>query len=205
MHNIIVPAEWTRLIKEIQVYFPQAVIAGGALRDLYHGRQPKDIDVFIPVPEAEDNLWLDQIENLDPYFSTIRTNVYGQSGATSLPGFRTLHAIYRIFKGWLTSGMECEGTPFEYAKLIPVELIFIQGEDKRISDSFDINICQIEYNGEEVYYTPAFKYGVEHGVIAPVNINRADRQEGRLQRMKDKYPEYTIHTVGDVDDLTFGD
>ena len=43
-----IPKEWLDVLTEIQAIFPGAVIAGGALRDLYNERPIKDVDIFIP-------------------------------------------------------------------------------------------------------------------------------------------------------------
>lgn len=172
-----IPQEWKDILEAVQVYFPQAVIAGGALRDLYHDKPVKDIDIFIPVCCCEENLYADQAFQLDPNFKTIATNVYGQEGNEAMPGFRCLYVIYRLT---------------QYS--IPVELIFIQAEEdgKNVSSAFDINICQVEYNGNWVTTSIAFCLGVETKIITSCNVNRADRQEGRIRRMKDKYPEYMV-------------
>lgn len=41
-----IPASWQRLIDEAREHDPDAIIAGGAIRDLICGRKPKDIDLF---------------------------------------------------------------------------------------------------------------------------------------------------------------
>src|SRR5690348_12463644 len=47
LQQIELPQEWREALRRVQLYFPEAVIAGGALRDLFTGRQVKDIDVFV--------------------------------------------------------------------------------------------------------------------------------------------------------------
>lgn len=59
-----IPREAERLLKRIQKIYPDAVISGGYLRDLYFGKKPKDIDVFVPFSE-------NKIEETDEYKSLI--------------------------------------------------------------------------------------------------------------------------------------
>lgn len=177
MQGLPIPESWISALAEIQVYFPQAVIAGGALRDFFHAKPIKDIDVFIPVRESDVNVWDDTIEKLDPYYRTVCTKVYGQENST-LPGFRYLYAIYQIQK----------------FKMPLIEIIFIKAEerDAYVSDAFDINICQIEHNGKDVRFTKDFLSGVASQQLWVCNYNRTDRQARRLARMQEKYPEYTV-------------
>jgi tRNA nucleotidyltransferase/poly(A) polymerase len=43
-----IPWPWKKVLAEVQTVWPQAVIAGGALRDWDHERGVKDVDVFVP-------------------------------------------------------------------------------------------------------------------------------------------------------------
>jgi hypothetical protein len=43
-----VPAAWLEVLSTIQAVFPEAILAGGCLRDLVLGGEVKDLDVFIP-------------------------------------------------------------------------------------------------------------------------------------------------------------
>lgn len=45
-----IPREWLSYLQEIRRYCPSAIIAGGALRDLYCGKEVKDIDFFALPP-----------------------------------------------------------------------------------------------------------------------------------------------------------
>ena len=49
-----IPKSWRSVLSEIQKHCPSAVIAGGALRDLYHEVQVKDLDIFIEAGDSEE-------------------------------------------------------------------------------------------------------------------------------------------------------
>ena len=42
-----IPEKWTEILTKVQTIYPEAIIAGGCLRDLDHGKEPKDIDIFV--------------------------------------------------------------------------------------------------------------------------------------------------------------
>lgn len=44
--ELFIPLIWQKLLAEIQVQDPKAIIAGGAIRDLYCGVQFDDLDIF---------------------------------------------------------------------------------------------------------------------------------------------------------------
>ena len=50
-----IPSSWRELLGEIREVAPDAVIAGGALRDRDNGRPIKDLDVFVQI-EGEREL-----------------------------------------------------------------------------------------------------------------------------------------------------
>lgn len=48
--GLSIPDEWVRLLKQLQEQDPTAVIAGGAIRDMYCLKKPvKDLDFFVKV------------------------------------------------------------------------------------------------------------------------------------------------------------
>lgn len=178
-----VPSKWTEVLKKIQEVFPSAVIAGGAIRDLYHNREPKDVDVFIPVTLEEFELkfgtgeMYDMLNGLNPLWHCLAASIYGQS---TIPeehnkGFREIYSIYQVT-----------------VDDMPYELIFIRKEEHNIMQDFDINICQCTYDGKRVTLSNNFLEGVLTKTIKVCNVNRKDRQAKRLQRMTDKFPEYKI-------------
>lgn len=44
--DLEIPDEWVVLLTELKVHVPNAILAGGAMRDLYNGVAPKDLDFF---------------------------------------------------------------------------------------------------------------------------------------------------------------
>jgi hypothetical protein len=185
-----IPHVWAAMLNLVQGELPSAVIAGGALRDLWHDKPIKDVDIFIPV--KADEVDLDVIEkkvlSIYPYAELVLTSMYGQKGDQAAPGFRNIFAIWR---------MTVDGVIYE--------LIFIEDMGERMIDVFDISICQISFDGKELFVTDEFYRSVKDGVIRVCNTNRADRQVKRLKRVMDKYPEYVCEpgALDESDDIPF--
>ena len=190
MNTNQIPQVWCDMLHKIQGELPSAVIAGGALRDLWHGKPIKDVDVFIPV-RAED-VDLDAIKRkviaIHPYAELIQTSLYGQRGNSAQPGFRNIFAIWR---------MTIDGTIYE--------LIFIEDMGEQLHEVFDISICQIMFDGELLHVSREFDRSIQDGVIRVCNTNRADRQVKRLRRVMDRYPEYVCEpgALDESDDIPF--
>lgn len=170
-----IPQVWADMLHKVQGELPSAVIAGGALRDLWHGKPIKDVDIFIPM--QADEVDLEAIERkvlaIYPYSELVLTSMYGQKDDVATPGFRNIFAIWRMT-----------------VDDVIYELIFIEDMGENMIEVFDISICQIAFDGHEIHITDEFYRSVKDGVIRVCNTNRADRQVKRLRRVMDKYPEY---------------
>ena len=46
VEGLIIPQKWCDALAECQLKDSTAIIAGGCLRDLYFGKEPKDVDIF---------------------------------------------------------------------------------------------------------------------------------------------------------------
>lgn len=170
--HLVIPAEWKKVLHSVQELFPQAVIAGGALRDLWHGKPAKDVDIFIPIKE-DGGLYEDEILSIDPYAEKIAASVYGQAGNAATPGFRNIYVIWRL---------TIEGVIYE--------CIFIEDRGEDVIDVFDLSIAQIAFDGNSVRTTANFNRTIFDKVIRVCNVNRSDRQTKRMERVLSKYPEY---------------
>jgi hypothetical protein len=183
-----IPQVWIDMLRKVQGELPSAVIAGGALRDLWHNKPIKDVDIFIPM--KSDEVDLDAIEAkvlaIYPYSELVLTSMYGQKGDVATPGFRNIFAIWR---------MEVDGVIYE--------LIFIEDMGENMIDVFDISICQISFDGEMLHTSKEFMRSIGDGVIRVCNTNRADRQVKRLRRVMDKYPEYVCEPGALDEDIPF--
>lgn len=176
-----IPLAWQEVLGTVRAKFPGAVCAGGCLRDLWNQVPVKDVDIFIPLVEfyPED---IDALMDCFPDaprglftpdhngWKTIACSIYGRGNAELE---RDIFGVYH---------KKINGIEFDF--------IFIRGSVVDIS-TFDINICQVAYNGNEVHGTKDFHDGMNNKHLKVMNINRTDRNMKRLQKMKDKYPDWS--------------
>lgn len=179
-----IPQHWKDLLSMVQSSCPSAAIAGGALRDLWHNKQPKDIDVWLPVVD-----WLD-LEKFEKDLKRLAM----MCGDSELQTVKSCHYMDGNFKGesrviYAVYHMIYMGMPVDFVLIgaTPGELYW---------EAFDINICQIAYNGS-LCTTEEFDKGIANKVLRVCNVNRLDRQNARLDRVAEKYPEYSVERLPD--------
>lgn len=167
-----IPQEWLDVLKEVQVVFPGAVIAGGALRDLFNGKPIKDVDIFIPTddPNTFEDIW-DMFAG-----ENIELSKHTKYGVKTVPEDhdRDLYAIFNLKR-----------TDWQY------DLILCTFDACKV-ETFDINICQISHDGKRIHMTDDYLLGVLTNTLQIMNINRTDRNKARMERLHTKYPEFTI-------------
>lgn len=134
-----IPIEWRQLLAEVNSYSP-AVLAGGCLRDLDHGVEVKDLDIFIECGDEEEaaelnqelgGVWGEQ-EELKWYPESMREVV-------------------------LVSDYDTKKNRFSIGINLPVQFIFVNWKMSAILSRFDYGICQIGFNGKDVFWEKAYE------------------------------------------------
>jgi hypothetical protein len=123
----LMPWPWKRVLAEVQVVWPEAVIAGGALRDYDHGRGVKDVDIFVP-PRVPG-----EVERLFPDANKCELN----GDAAFYFGSDVLYHYTFTRFGWL----------FE---------ITFKGDLDGLLDSMDVGLCLVKYDGGEIVAEPEY-------------------------------------------------
>ena len=168
-----IPVEWTERLKTLQNYFPDVVIAGGSLRDLWHGKTPKDVDFFVPLHVDNDILGYDAFYESEMAGKlNVVTSTYGTFSTPELT------SVYR------------------YDKDFQSDVIFIDLPKSKVLERFDFGLCQIAFDGEEVFYTDNFIKDVENKTITLLrsdNQDQFDRSMRRCDRLtSEKYDGYEV-------------
>lgn len=184
----MIPQEWTEVLERIQDKFPGACIAGGAIRDTILEGNIKDVDIFIPVTVPHWNLFgADQAFIYDCQDTLKRmfvgydikldeSSVYGVASADNAS--RDLYSILKLQKAFLYDLILCTPAACDVS-------------------TFDINICQCKFDGKNLEYTEACIDGWLYSYIQVMNMNRSDRNERRVERLKHKYPEFSVREYDD--------
>jgi len=185
-----IPQFYKDVLAMVQQVAPEAIIGGGALRDLHYGRQVKDIDIFV----GPDN-WADD--------------------APSVPGC-TLNPVvplgcnleeYKEFWGGRLIGVydlfvnSPDVPPFSFTTStvahLPVQVIVLKNfpDFPDVLEDFDLFFSQIGFNGDRLHATNGFWDDEYNGTITVrpgADAASLQRTEKRLDRMALKYPEKRI-------------
>jgi len=157
------------ILREVRVMFPGShpVIGGGALRDAYHGRPIKDVDVFLRADEFPAGVIHPSVKQLIPAaFSTyaLRSDMHGVWDVT-----QKMHGY-------------------------DVQFIIADFSNKLdLAGTFDLGLSRITFDGESVFMHDDF---IRDSRAKVFRICRADddgqtlRSERRIDRLLGKYPEF---------------
>jgi len=187
-----IPKEWRDILADIQQVSPGAIIAGGALRDLASGHDPKDIDIFVP----EADLYTVGVPR---FVDTSRLE------ETCLRWRKRRRRLFRMDYLNITHDvgavMEFVDWPWALTPRVPLNVIVAKapylGTDWL--GRFDFTVNQVMFDGNGIYQTTAaqrdraakvFRYVREGGE------EDAARSWRRAERFKMKYPDWTFIVPG---------
>lgn len=167
-----IPAEWRNLVAGLQLEGIGAVLAGGAMRDLYCGRSVKDVDIF----------------------------VLNNDGNAVIKIMKTLggdweHKSYTPF----TRGYQLDYV-IERKGPVPIQVIGAKTESTEgLLKEFDYGLCQIAWDGARVIYTQRFLTDFLNGTFTLTNVYAYERA---IQRYKtwteEKYKGWRFVPTGIV-------
>jgi hypothetical protein len=171
-----IPKLWKRVLRNVQEVFPEAIIAGGALRDLDHGREIKDVDIFV-LDKGDDTVpWLEAL--LGPSVS-----VLGQASEYHIG--RAARPVTNV-----TTFM-IEGQRFEVIAVKTTEPVIFS--DYVLAD-FDLGICRIFYDGKKLVRSWEYQNNALDKTFTayiPLSGRQLDLTKERVRRLSEKYPEFT--------------
>lgn len=174
-----IPESWKQCLAEVQKTFPNAVIGGGCLRDVYFGVEPKDIDIFIPMTtQKEVSDFLVESNEI-----TVHRDMPSYNGFSNSDVTRVVTVTWKNLK----------------ADDLPVELIAVEVTKDAILNRFDFGICQLTYDGVEVKYTSRFIIDARTKCFSLVRCDNQDqfnRSLKRWERLHERYPDF-IFNVGE--------
>lgn len=176
-----IPKEWDDVLSKIKEQFSGARIAGGALRDLDYNRPVKDVDIWIPTSSVVNGTFDAELRGMFNDINLSHANVYGRIGEEVHPD-RELLAVYNF-----------EDSNYKY------EIIVAQ-DSSCILDSFDMSICQIEYDGINLRTTLEYDKTKDTGLIKVLKSQSRMRRDARIARMKSYFPNMHVEETVPVTD-----
>lgn len=183
MDHSIIPPEWKKFLATVQQFFPSAIIAGGALRDLIVEKPIKDVDIFISDMDmnVDQTGVFEQLANalgiamlqeceesdrdflrVDNDFKSIKVDFSDVAAKTGQINSEYLSAdsdrvVYESFINYIVS--------VKYNSVI-YQLILTEAEPKSyVYNDFDFGICKIFFDGNKLTATEEFWYDYENKQI----------------------------------------
>lgn len=148
------PELWSAILARFP---PEAVIAGGAVRDFLLGVEPKDIDVFLPVDKWPACGF--------PGFASL--------GANRDDEYQAMPDIAVVQRG------EVEGHQVDIVGVVPPAQPF---SPAALVATFDFGIARCWFDGAEIHDTPEAKADREGRVVTCHLIERLARAHDRFER-----------------------
>ena len=172
-----IPQQWIDTLRAIQAAgFREAIIAGGCLRDLDNGVQPKDVDIFV---QAND----------DVYAKARLDVVFGYVGEDLTQHSKEYHdsnpEVIAVYEWTHSTG-----------STLPFQVIVCSGNRDRfefISNQmarFDIGLCKLWTSGRGVWRTSDYLTDRTNRTLTIVNMT--SKSVERAERIGEKYPGWQI-------------
>lgn len=159
--------------------FPEAIAAGGAIRDWLNGREGsvKDVDIFI--------------QDQPMYLANLKEALVGYVHVKVVVPERI--AQYMQFEG-----VVCVHEFTSPLHPAPVQVIVM---NRKVEPMFtimrhDFGICQIGFDGETIYTTPEYDTDQKNKTFTLVRCRDKrdyDRSMHRWARLKQRYPDWQLH------------
>jgi hypothetical protein len=187
-----IPQRWKDVLTALQKNgFPEAIIAGGALRDLDHGREIKDVDIFVldHGPSTEEDL-----EKAFGYAPN-RTLTDGSEYHIGRPA-RPVTQVYEFEHDepelWFTESDHHGTQPFQVIVVKPGEGSH-RNFPRYVMADFDLGICRTWFDGHVWVKTYEYQNDERDKTFTayiPLSGRQLDLTKERVARLKQKYPEF---------------
>ncbi len=174
--------EYIHTLLKIQDYLPEAIIAGGAIRDLYHNKPIKDIDIYVP---QDDGVAVHSVSFWRQVFdlNTMHGDYIDHSGTDgeSYNGKNHIGVVWEIQKrGVLYNIIIVDVLPVEY-----------------VNDFFDIGLCKAYCDGKKIRLTADFMCDSQNKLLTVVSKHLPQEEfdgmmDNHVARLKTKYPSHTL-------------
>jgi len=166
-------------LNKIREDIPTAIIAGGAIRDLYHDRVVNDIDIYVPNDENHCSSFWEDMFDLNNYRDWIE---HSGEDDESYDTDNHIDNTWRIYKNdvlYNVIGVDME--PTEY-----------------VIKYFDIGLCKAYCDGSMIRLTADFMYDSQYKQLTIVseNMNQVEFNhmiDYHVSKLKLKYPEYSLN------------
>ena len=171
----VIPELVRDALRQIKPVFPEAVVAGGVLRDLAAGVEPKDIDIFVERP-PHDTADLERALSALAYRKGTRIDLSYYQGSTVESLLAMEFLDYSILPPRLPIQVIYLNTPFTVERM-------------------DFGCCQMAYDGSSLFLSEAAVEDFmnrEFRVRRCENLTQAERSRQRFERISQRYPGWSF-------------
>ena len=166
------PKVWTDVLSAIQRVRPEAVIAGGALRDMENGRPVKDVDIFFRAVSMDDFAYF--------ILQIMR-----------MTGFGVDYTAGRDYRTWAEEVVGTAKTVIAGVEFNLIGLDFVEVTAETAANRCDFGLCQIAFDGAEFFHSPNYYHDVAAEQFTLVNNHHSEAAVlsslKRYQRLSAKY------------------
>jgi hypothetical protein len=191
-----IPALWVELLKWLSLGgFPEAIIAGGAMRDLDNGRPIKDIDIFV-----SDKADVDVFRKLGDAVMAACFNPHIKATTTVS---KDSVAYLEFFDENLVEvfTFKAEGSPQD----IQIIVLKDASDPWKVLDRMDFGLCQIglkvtEANEPVIYATDAYVNDKSNRTFTLTRCDsrkQFERSMERFERLHQKYEHHVLMVPGE--------
>jgi len=168
-----------------------AIVAGGVLRDMYHGKAISDVDIFIEydyrditqilgktVPSLRDTFW-------EAYWhNTLKCGAYD---SCDFEGFKYAEEDDMLYAVWTTT-----------KNGLKYQIVFVKDDPIHyVENYFDFGICKAYSDGNKIRFTDEFLKDSSNHTITLYSENLTEDQRNHalnnhLPRIQEKYSGYRL-------------
>lgn len=176
-------------LSKIRKTIPTTIIAGGAIRDLYHNKPINDVDIYVSLSAIEKNIEIDTekfwIQMFDIDSRSLFNHEYikqlGGDDEESYEEKNHIGLVWEIRKsGILYNIIVVDIDPIEY-----------------VTRYFDIGLCKAYCDGTKIHLTADFMHDSQFKCLTVVSEEMPQTEfdhmmEYHVKKLKNKYPEHTL-------------
>lgn len=174
-----IPRAWKHALAAVQVAAPEALMAGGCLRDRDLGVKVKDIDIFVPSRYAGTP---DEARIMADTLRSVGWKQVGMSVDKTYSDARRFKELSGIIDA-------------RYPGCPPIQIIVGSFNMPKLISEFDFGICQISFDGTTLRRTSDYHHdraAKVFRVVPELDDDSFIRTINRWARLKEKYPTWTF-------------
>lgn len=169
------------LLYSLEVVDPSCIIAGGAPRDWYLGREASDLDVFIYL--RPDLSWFYLEKQLGRALPDVKFS--RDDWKRKLPECYKNNPHIRAVLNFTFRGQSCQ------------LVVMNKPTFKCVVPKFPLSICMVWYKGGKIRITEEFRRSVKYKSIVLCNELYSEGSK-YVQKILDKFPEYEFYKSWDA-------